>query len=182
VLTLQVTIPVDNLDSTNESATSVFTLELEHSLVSLSKWESIYEKPFLSDGDKTLEETLKYIELMILNRDVPADILSKLSNEHIESVNAYITSKQTATTFHEAVSGAGGPSASEIITAEIMYYWLVTLNIPFECQHWHLNRLISLVRVCNLKNQPPKKMGRQEMIAERKRINAERQAKHQTRG
>jgi hypothetical protein len=182
VLTLQVALPVDTSDSKNESATSVFALELEHSLVSLSKWESIYEKPFLGDGDKTTEETLKYIELMILNHDSPADIIPNLTNEHIDKVNAYLVSRQTATTFHEAVSPGAKPAAKEIITAEIMYYWLVALSIPFECQHWHLNRLISLVKVTNLKNSPPKKMGRAEMIAERKRLNAQRQMQHKTRG
>jgi hypothetical protein len=159
-------------------------LKLEHSLASLSKWESEFEKPFLNDEDKTTEETLRYVEYMILNDDAPAGIVKKLTNEQIEQINAYITSKQTATTFNEG-SESGLPGAKEIITAEIMYYWLVALNIPFEAQYWHLNRLITLVRVCNIKNDPKatkRKMSRREQIEERKRLNAERQAKYGTQG
>lgn len=182
MLTLQVAYVDESVDSKIEFDRSPFTLELEHSLVSVSKWESEFEKPFLGNDDISNEETLRYVEYMILNDNPPVGIVAKLTNEQIEAVNTYINSRQSATTFNEAVGGSGAPGPKETITAEVMYYWLVALSIPFECQYWHLNRLISLVRVCNLKNQPPKKMGRREMLEERRRVNAARQAKYGTSG
>lgn len=182
MLTLDVVLSDEFDDEKQEFVDSVYKLKLEHSLVSLSKWETEFEVPFLGEGDITPEQTLRYIELMALEDNVPPEVFAKLTDKHVTQVDTYIHSKQTATTFHEAVGGGAGPSSREIITAEIMYYWLVTLSIPFECQYWHLNKLIALVRTCNLKNQPAKKMGRREQIDQRKRLNAERQAKLGTRG
>lgn len=149
-----------------------FELELEHSLVSLSKWESKHEKPFLGDTEKTEEESLDYLKCMALN-EVPDEIWLKLTAENFEEINKYVNAKMTATWFNESPNQQK-PANKEVITAELIYYWMVSLQIPFECQHWHLERLITLVKVCNLKNQPDKKMSRQEAVQRHRELNAQR--------
>lgn len=155
-----------------------FTLDLEHSLVSLSKWESFYEKPFLSTDAKTHEETSWYIRAMVLTPDVPPEVFNNLSKDNLDKINAYLGAKMTATWFADTKASSTG----EVITAELIYYWLVALRIPFETQHWHLNRLLTLVRVCNVKNSPPKKMSQAEAVAQRRKLNAERKAKFNSTG
>jgi len=156
-----------------------FVLEFEHSLVSLSKWEAKHEKAFLGKGDKTTEEIFDYLKCMVLTPDVPEQVFYNLSDENIEAINQYIEAKHSATTFGRLPKERG---TGETITAELIYYWMIGLNIPFECQHWHLNRLFSLIRVCGVKNSPPKKMSRSEIAAERNRLNAQRREQLGTRG
>lgn len=147
------------------------TLQLEHSLVSLSKWESKWCKPFLSSDAKTTEETIDYIKCMTVTQNVKPELYNFLTNEHITMVNDYISAPMTATTFSK--DGPGGRNR-EIVTAELIYYWMIALNIPFECQKWHLNRLLTLIRVCNIKNTPPKKMSKRQIMNRNAALNAER--------
>lgn len=179
---LTIVVPgVEMYDEQTEEFITVadVTLDLEHSLVSLSKWESIYEKPFLGKTEKTTEEALGYIKLMTLTPDVPDGVYNKLSEENIKAINAYIDSKMTATWFSEA---PGAPSTRDVITAELIYYWMITFQIPFECENWHLNRLFTLIRVCNIKQAKPKKMSRSEMAARNRELNAQRRQQLGTKG
>lgn len=154
-------------------------LELEHSLASLSKWESKYEKPFLSPDPKSDEETFGYVKAMTFTPDVPDEVFLHLSSDNMNDIQEYIGAKMTATTIVEHQKRA---ASREIVTAEIIYYWMVSLNIPFECEHWHLNRLITLVRVCNLKNTPPEQMSPSAAAAQQRALNEQRRRELGTRG
>jgi len=156
-----------------------FVLELEHSLVSLSKWESIHNKPFLNERSKTRDEIMSYISCMILTPVYPEGILNRLTTSNLESINDYIESKQTATTFGEMPQRKG---RGETITAELIYYWMVAFTIPFECESWHLNRLFALIRICNIKNQPAKKLSRGEIARRNRELNERRKAELGTTG
>ena len=154
-------------------------LELEHSLISLSKWESHYKKPFLSSDDKTSDELMYYVEMMVVSPLNPPDLLTKLSPENIKQIQAYIESTESATTFGKMPKT---PSRGEVITSELIYYWMTAFTIPFECEHWHLNRLFSLIRICNIKNAPPKKMSRTEAAIQRRELNEQRRQQFGTNG
>lgn len=147
------------------------TLELEHSLVSISKWEATWCKPFLLKENKTREETIDYIKCMTLTPNVSPDIYNYITDKHIELVNDYIQRPMTATWFTER---KGGGASREQITSEIIYYWMIALSIPQEYQYWHLNRLITLIRICNIKNQPKKKMNSRDALMEQASINEAR--------
>ena len=157
-------------------------LQLEHSLVSISKWESKWCKPFLRKDPMTDEETIDYIKCMTLTQNVDPEAYRFLTNENIEQVNQYINASMTATWFSEENNGKGGRNRGEQITSELIYYWMISLNIPFECQKWHLNRLLTLIKVCNAKNQPPKKMSRKEILSRNAAINAARKQQLNTKG
>lgn len=179
---LEITIPAtEQWDESKQEfiTTKATTLRLEHSLVSLSKWESKWQKPFLTKDNKTLEETIDYIRCMTLTQNVDPKVYYCIPSKVYDKINQYIESPMSATTFREDKSSKG---SREIITSELIYYWMIALNIPFECQKWHLNRLLNLVRICNIKNQPAKKMGRQETLRQNAALNAARRKQLNTRG
>ena len=155
------------------------TLQLEHSLVSLSKWESKWKKPFLTKEDKTPEETIDYIRCMTLTPNVKPEVYHCLTHDNIVKINNYISDPMTATTINMHGLSKGG---KEIVTSELVYYWMVALNIPFECQKWHLNRLITLIQVCNVKNTPPKKMSKRDIMSRNAALNAARRKKYNSKG
>lgn len=144
---------------------------LEHSLISLSKWESKWHKPFLKNESRTMEEALDYIKCMTISQNIDPNVYKNLTASNIEEINKYIDNPMTATWFSEDKSK---PKSRDIITSEIIYYWMIALNIPMECQRWHLNRLFTLIRVCNEKNTPPKKMSKREMMNRNRALNEAR--------
>ena len=155
------------------------TLELEHSLVSLSKWESKYCKPFISTKEKTSEEILEYIKFMTITPNVDPMVYNCLTTEHVDAIQTYIEAPMTAAIVPES-KGSGG--SHETVVSELIYHWMFSLQIPMEFQDWHLNRLLSQIKVCNFKNQPPKKMSQQEVIANHKALNEARKKKYNTKG
>ena len=181
MLRIEVPIGDEEWDEATETfmAEKTVTLELEHSLVSLSKWESKWCKSFLSKQEKTPEETIDYIKCMTVTEDVDPSVYDHLTNENMKQINAYIEAPMTATYFSDQKSKGG---SREVITSELIYYWMIALQIPFECQHWHLNRLLTLVRVCNIKNQPPKKMSKREITSRNAALNAARRQQLNSRG
>lgn len=155
------------------------TLQLEHSLVSLSKWESKWQKPFYSKKEMSEEETLDYIKCMTLTKNVDPDVYNHMTRENVADVMNYIGNPMTATTFGKEDKG---PNNREVITSELIYYWMIASNIPFECQKWHLNRLITLIRVCGVKNTPPKKRSKRDIMSRNAALNASRRKQMNTRG
>lgn len=178
---LEITIPGIELYDEKKNEFIIYeekTIQLEHSLISISKWEARWCKPFLTAKEKTAEEVLDYVRCMILNDDVTMDDLSRLTRDNFTEINDYIGHPMTATTFSSEPQKGG----KEIITSEIIYYWMVAFNIPFECQYWHINRLLTLVKVCNIKNNPPKKMSKQEVLSRNKALNEARKRELNSKG
>lgn len=155
------------------------TLQLEHSLISLSKWESKWHKPFLSNTNMTGEESLDYIRCMTITKNVNPEVYLHITKENVDAVISYINAPMTATTFSDDRKVKHN---REIITSELIYYWMIAYNIPFECQKWHLNRLLTLVRVCGIKNAPPKKRSQREIMQSNAALNAARKAKLHSKG
>ena len=179
---LQIVVPASELfdESKREFVyTKEQTLCLEHSLVSLSKWESKWCKAFFSKQEKTYEETIDYIKCMTLTQNVKDEVYLRLTRDNIEQINKYIEAPMTATYFSE---DKNSKSSREIVTAELIYYWMIALNIPFECQKWHLNKLLTLIRVCNIKNQPPKKMSKRDIMSRNASLNAARRKRLNSKG
>lgn len=179
---LKITIPAgEQWDEINQVFinTKEQTLQLEHSLVSLSKWESKWCKAFLTKNEKTDEETIDYIKCMTITQNVDPNVYNCLTKENVEQIKKYIEAPMTATYFSEEHSSK---SSREQVTSELIYYWMIALNIPMECQKWHLNRLLTLIRVCNIKNQPPKKMSKRAIMSRNAALNAARRKQLNTRG
>lgn len=184
---LQITVPAREWwdEATGEFVTAKEqTLQLEHSLVSLSKWESRWKKPFLDKRtDKTVEETLDYFRCMTITQNVdPMVYYSILSDPHLfEQISKYIDDSMTATWFNRMEEGRRITNR-ETVTAELIYYWMIALNVPFECQKWHLNRLLTLIEVCNIKNTPAKKMSKRDIMSRNASLNAQRRKRTGSKG
>lgn len=177
---LQITVPENEFfdnDSNQFIKTKEQILYLEHSLISISKWESFWKIPFLS-STKTDEQLRDYIRLMTITQNVSPYVYYSLTNENIKQIKDYIDDDMTATTFNEK----NQKTNRSIITAEIIYYWMISLGIPFECQKWHLNKLLALIRVCNIKNQPAKKMNKNQILSRNHALNKQRQKMYNTKG
>lgn len=179
---LYLELPEREIFNENTSTFSLIkkeTIQLEHSLISLSKWESKWCKPFFNKEQKTIEEILDYIKCMTVTQNIKDDVYISLTNDAFRKIEEYINLPMTATWFNDAHKNSKN---REIITSEIIYFWMITYNIPFECQKWHLNRLLTLIRVCNIKNQTPKKQSRREMMMSRNLLNQTRKNQFQTKG
>jgi len=180
---LEIIVPaIEYWDEKNElfvPKTKEQTLRLEHSLVSLSKWESKWHRPFLSTKDKTNEEILDYVKCMTLTQGVKDEVYTRLSHENLRDIKDYIDNPMTATIIYEDKSQS---SNKEPITAELIYYWMITHQIPSEYRKWHLNQLLTLIRICNIKNAPPKKQSKKAIASRQAALNAARKKKFNTRG
>lgn len=155
------------------------TLRLEHSLISISKWESKWHKPFLKDDPKTREEELDYVRCMVIDQEPDEGTLHTLTSKQLSDVFNYVNDSMTATWFNERDKK---PPSRKIITSELIYYWMTELNIPFSCEKWHLNRLLTLVKICNIEKSPKKKMSKKDQMARQRSLNAARLQKHHTKG
>lgn len=180
---LEITVPEGEffIEKTNEFINvNETTLKLEHSLVSISKWEQKWCIPFLDKSKvKTREQTIDYIKHMTLTQNVNPLVYEHLDAESIRKINEYIEAPMTATWFNDSDKKDG---SKEIITSELIYYWMIALNIPVEFQKWHLNRLLTLIRICNIKNSPNKKMSTGDVMKRNRELNNLRKAKLHTNG
>lgn len=182
---LKLTIGSDELYDEEKSEFIIkdgFTIHLEHSLLAISVWEQRFCKPFLGRGEKTKEETLGYVEAMILDEDYPDDVLDRMTPHHLSKVNDYVDSPATATTFSDLADKKPSRGPSQVITSELIYYWMASANVPFECERWHLNRLFALLRIFDVKNSKQKKMSRSEIASRNRALNEQRKAQLNTRG
>lgn len=175
---LQITIPEREYfdEETCEFVyTDRVTLQLEHSLLSISKWEAKWHKAFLGKQPKSDEEMVDYVRCMTLNKNVDPKVYNRLTSENIEEINAYIENPMSSTYFpKDRQDKAGGDTP----TAELIYYWMIASGIPFECQKWHLNRLLALIRVCGIKNAPSKKMSKSDILRRNASLNKARRNRH----
>ena len=153
--------------------TKPIVLKLEHSLIAISRWESKYHRPFLDDPrEKTAEELLDHIRGMTINANVDPNVYHALTSTNLEEISRYIADPNTATTIDDR--GEKKTPSSELVTSELIYAWMVLANIPFECERWHIKRLITLIRVVNIKNAPKKKMSAIAIMQRNSELNAAR--------
>lgn len=155
------------------------TLRLEHSLVSISKWESKWKVPFLSKDDKTREQVIDYIKCMTTNQNIDPLVYRGITTEIMKEINDYISDPMTATWFKNETNK---PGSRRVITSEIIYYWMIALNIPMDFQKWHFNRLMTLIQVCNEEQKPQKSLSKKELATRNSSINAARRAAAHSRG
>ncbi len=156
-------------------------LVIEHSLVSISKWESKWKKPFISTAEKTMEELQDYVRCMTLTQNVNDDVYKAIPVDIMNEIIEYMNDPMSATWFSDIDKKHNGRNG-EVITSELIYYWMTAANIPMECQKWHLNRLMTLIRIAGEKNQPPKKMSKNDILRQNKSLNAMRRARAKSRG
>lgn len=180
---LDIVVPAQEYydESTN---TFLYTKEahvrMEHSLISISKWESKWHKAFLSKKERTPEETLDYFRCMIVN-SVDPDIVDSFTQENVSQIIDYINEKMTAV-YIAPSSSDGSRGNRDVTTSELLYYYMISLGIPFECEKWHLNRLLALIHVCEVKNSPPKKMSKSAIAKRNHKLNKARKKRYNTHG
>ena len=189
---LTITIPATEVFNNQTEEFITFKeqrITLEHSLVSLAKWESKWHKPFLSNDNKnpkTSAETIDYIRCMTISQNVDPNVYSFLTKDNMDEVNAYISDPMTATWFNDDQAQNKRPvRKQQVITAELIYYWMISFNIPFECQKWHLNRLLTLIRVCSIKSQEgnkKNKMSKRDILSRNAALNQARRKQYNTTG
>ena len=179
---LEITVP--GVELYDESTGSLFTVQgqtitLEHSLLSISKWESKWHKPFLNNSGLTLDETIDYLKCMTITKNVDPLLYTALTQQNVLEVNNYIEDSMTATTIREP---EGKGKSRRIVTSELIYAWMFALRIPKECERWHINRLLMLIRVMDIEQQPKKKMRKKDVMKQNAALNAARKRKMNTRG
>ena len=179
---LQITVPAIELWDENKQefiTRKEQTLQLEHSLVSISKWERKWHKAFLGKAEKTNEEVIDYIKCMTITQNVDPETYNYLTSDNITQINKYIEDPMTATTFSDEKKGRG---SNQIVTSEVIYSWMISLNVPFKCEKWHLNSLLALIRTHHALSQPPKKRSKREIMSRNAALNAARKQQLNTRG
>lgn len=186
---LLITVPEEQSEQLNEETNEFIytpinkavTLQLEHSLISISKWESKWHIPFFSKKDKSLDELIDYIKCMTLNKNIESDVYERLLKypDLINQISDYMNDPMTATTFRK---NSREKNNNEIVTSELIYYWMIVQNIPVEFERWHIKRLLTLIRVCNVKNAPAKKTNQKELLRRNAAINAANRKKYHTKG
>lgn len=179
------TIDIPAVELLNEATmefvyTDAVTLHMEYSLISISKWESKFKKPFLTKDDKTPEEIAYLYKCMCIDKNVPDIVFLTMPGNISQKIWDYINDPMTATTITRKGGKKGGRGPT--VTSELIYYWMIANQVPMECEKWHLNRLITLIEICNIKNQPPKKMSSAETMRQNAALNAARRAKYRTKG
>lgn len=185
---LQLTVPGgEYFDETDSSFVYVKEqkLQLKHSLVSISKWEATWGRAFLSTEPKTQSETMDYIRCMTITQNVNPLTYLQITSAQIGEIADYINHPMSATVFSVESNSSGKtttPSRQDVVTSELLYYYMTALNIPFECQKWHLNRLLTFIKVCSVKTAPKEKMSKGDLLRRNREINKERQAKLNTKG
>ena len=180
---LQIEIPVspEGWDEEKEQFVDpkLVVLKLEHSLVSISKWESTWNKAFLTSANKTNDEIVDYVKCMTVTQNVDPDVYNHLTEENFKKIQAYIQAPMTATTFYEDKT----PKRNrEVVTSELIYYWMFSLGIPKDLEKWHINRLLTLIRVFNVKNAPPKRRSSRDIMSQNTRLNAARRQRLNSKG
>ncbi len=155
------------------------TLKFEHSLLSISKWESKYKKAFLGDKQKTPDEMIEYYEFMLVHPN-NTSLVYLLEPAQLEELTHYINDSRSASSVPDTPSTK--PMVKEVVTSELIYYWMVGLEIPFETEKWHLSRLLMLIRITNFKNSPPEKQNKATLMARWKELNDKRKAEFNTTG
>ncbi len=183
------TIIIPQSEGFNEITSEFITipethLNLEHSLISISKWESKWHKAFLKDNNKTPEEMLDYIKCMTLNKNVDESIYNFLNHNHINKIIKYMQDRQSAAYLNDAGEKllSGRTKTGDVLTSDLIYYMMFSLKIPIECQKWHLNRLLILIHIFNIKNSAGKRSNNRSILSNNAAINASRRKKYNTRG
>lgn len=160
--------------------TKPVSFEIEHCLLAMSRWESKWKKPFLSPDEKTSDEVIDYIRCMTMSDNVPDDVYNRLPYDVIEQINDYVDAPHSATTIRN--QEGSGRVRNEIVTTEVIYYWMTAFGIPFECETWNLDRLLKLIEICLIKSQPAKKMPKAQVRQMYDSLNKARRSKLHSKG